>query len=524
MALVPFRNHWWHVTLYVSARGLTTGPMPCGDATVEVELDFVDHRLRVRTSDGRAAGLPAARPACRARASTTTSFAALAEVGVDARDQPASRSTSATARRSPTTRCTTATTRTRSSAAGGSCAAPTHVLARFASRFNGKASPTHLFWHGFDLAHARFSGRRAPPIEGADPVTAEAYSHEVIAFGWWPGDDRLDAFPAFYSYTAPEPDGLRDQPLEPAGARVAGHRQRLARDPALRRRPRGRRPGRRAARVLRERLPRGRRRRRLGRRRVRDRPLMTAGLEPPVEAYLAELVARLRGALGERFTGAWLFGSAAAGDFDPARSDLDVQAVSEVALALGEREHLAAALSHEALPCPVRGLELGALRPSRAADPAGPLAVPAQQGPRMDRHVAFDPADEDPRFWFVLDVAIGREAGRPLAGPAAAEVFPPPPRPLVLASLREALAWFHGNDPVGAQAVLAACRAWAWAAAGPLADEGRRRTLGRRAAGRPGSGPRCARPPRRRHAAAARGRRVAAIMALVAPALAGPAS
>jgi hypothetical protein len=91
------------------------------------------------------------------------------------------------------------------------------VLARFAGRFNGKASPVQLFWHGFDLAHGRFSGRPAPVNPDADPVTAEAYSHEVIAFGFWPGDARQTPFPAFYSYTAPEPEGLADRPLA-AGA------------------------------------------------------------------------------------------------------------------------------------------------------------------------------------------------------------------------------------------------------------------------------------------------------------------
>jgi hypothetical protein len=92
------------------------------------------------------------------------------------------------------------------------------VLAELASRFNGKASPIHLFWHSFDLAHARFSGRRAPVPEGIDAVSAEAYSHEVIAFGFWPGDDRRNPYPAFYSYTAPEPDRLAAEPLEPAQA------------------------------------------------------------------------------------------------------------------------------------------------------------------------------------------------------------------------------------------------------------------------------------------------------------------
>jgi hypothetical protein len=82
----------------------------------------------------------------------------------------------------------------------------------------GKASPVHLFWHSFDLAYARYSGRPAPSTEASDPVSAEAYSHEVIAFGFWPGDERTTPYPAYYSYTAPEPDGLPAQPLDPAAA------------------------------------------------------------------------------------------------------------------------------------------------------------------------------------------------------------------------------------------------------------------------------------------------------------------
>lgn len=101
-------------------------------------------------------------------------------------------------------------------------AATEHVLGRFASGFTGKASPVQLFWHSFDLAHARYSGRPAPVAPGADRVTAEAYSHEVIAFGFWPGDDRRTPYPAFYSYAAPEPDGLRDEPLAPDGAEWQG--------------------------------------------------------------------------------------------------------------------------------------------------------------------------------------------------------------------------------------------------------------------------------------------------------------
>ena len=216
MALVPPRNHWWHVTLYVSAHGLTTGRMPYGDIWVEIEFDFVVHQVVVRTSEGRTARI-ALRDRVACARFYADLFAALQDVGVDVEilarpydlgDSPPfaddrlhdSYDADAVERYWRILRRTD------------------EVLAGFASGFSGKTSPTHLFWHGFDLAHARYSGRRAPPIPGADPVTAEAYSHEVIAFGWWPGDERTTPFPAFYSYTSPEPDGLREQPLEPAEA------------------------------------------------------------------------------------------------------------------------------------------------------------------------------------------------------------------------------------------------------------------------------------------------------------------
>jgi hypothetical protein len=215
MALVPPRNHWWHVTLYPSARGVTTGPMPHGDRTAEIELDLVEHRLAVRASDGRTGGFE-----LHDRLSSADFHrelgAALADAGIDVPvhaepfdlgDSPPfpedtthdAYDAAAVGRWWEVLRRTDA------------------VLAAFASDFAGKASPSHLFWHSLDLAHARFSGRRAPGIPGADRVTAEAYSHELVAFGWWPGDERT-AFPAFYSYTAPEPAGLREQPLEPAEA------------------------------------------------------------------------------------------------------------------------------------------------------------------------------------------------------------------------------------------------------------------------------------------------------------------
>ena len=185
-----------------------------------------------------------------------------------------------------------------------------------------------------------------------------------------------------------------------------------------------------------------------------------------VETYLARLVAKIRDGLGDRLVGAWLFGSGALGDFDPATSDLDVQVVTTVRLPRAERENLAAGLSHPALVCPVRGLELVLYARDDLHDPFGPaFQLNLNTGPRMAQHAAYDPS-EDPRFWFVIDVAIGREAGRALAGPPPADVFPELPAPLVLASLQQALAWFATNDPRGGHAALAAARAWAWAEEG----------------------------------------------------------
>ena len=216
MALVPPRNHWWHVTLYVSARGITTGPMPYGGRTAEVELDLVDHRLVVRASDGATAGFALRdRPACADFHRSLGGALARAGVDVPVHEEPFDLGDSPPFPRDTIHDAYDAGAVERWWAV---LRATDAVFDRFRSDFAGKASPAHLFWHSLDFAHARFSGRRAPVVEGADRVTREAYSHEVIAVGWWPGDARTTPFPAFYSYTAPEPAGLRDQPLEPAQA------------------------------------------------------------------------------------------------------------------------------------------------------------------------------------------------------------------------------------------------------------------------------------------------------------------
>lgn len=187
---------------------------------------------------------------------------------------------------------------------------------------------------------------------------------------------------------------------------------------------------------------------------------MAAGAD--IDAYLAGLVDRLRGRLGERLAGVWLFGSGALGDFDPVKSDLDVQAVTTNRIDRAELCVLAGELSHPAYACPVRGLELVIYAREDLDDPLGPaFQLNLNTGPRMQQHLALDP-DDATRFWFVLDVAIGREAGRALLGPRPDEVFPPMPEPLVRASLQRALDWFAANDATGDQAALAAARASVW--------------------------------------------------------------
>lgn len=220
MALVPPRNHWWHTTLYVSTRGLTTGPMPAGDRWAEVEFDFVAHRLRVHTSDGGEGGFALVdRLACADFHDQL--FATLGELGVavEIHAQPFDLPDSTPFAQDHEHDAYDADAVQRY---WRILSASRRVLDALASEFAGKQSPAHLFWHGFDLAQSRYSGRRAPAVEGADAVTAEAYSHEVIAFGFWPGDDRTTPFPAFYSYTAPEPDGLREEPLDGGAWQEAG--------------------------------------------------------------------------------------------------------------------------------------------------------------------------------------------------------------------------------------------------------------------------------------------------------------
>jgi hypothetical protein len=182
--------------------------------------------------------------------------------------------------------------------------------------------------------------------------------------------------------------------------------------------------------------------------------------------YARELARRVEAQLGSDLVGIWLIGSCALGDFDPERSDVDIQAVTRGTLSVEKRRALAATLSHRSLPCPARGLEFVLYAAEGLTGPDAPrFQLNLNTGRDLPERLDLDPADQ-PRFWFVIDIAIGREHGIPLAGPPPGEVLPEIPRELALAALTDALAWFERNEGHSAQTLLAACRASAYAGEG----------------------------------------------------------
>jgi hypothetical protein len=209
LASTPPRNHWWNVPLYVDVRGLTTRRLHQGDTTFQIDFDFVDHSLIVRTHDGRSRSLALA-DGVPVAAFDTWLHRKLGELGIDVeiKEQPFGVPITTPF---PEDREHASWDRDAIERFGRILDWSDGVFEEFSGWFSGKTSPVHLFWHSLDLAVTRFSGRPAPAID-ADPVTQEAYSGEVISFGFWAGDDNLEDA-AYYSYTAPEPDGLRDQPL-----------------------------------------------------------------------------------------------------------------------------------------------------------------------------------------------------------------------------------------------------------------------------------------------------------------------
>jgi hypothetical protein len=218
LSLTPWLNHSWQVPFYVTARGVATSLIPYGTDALDIEFDFIGHRLVGRSSSGRAAELAL-------RAMTVADFyeealSLLRELGVSVTIDPRPNELA------------DAIPFNQDRRHGAYDAEAVHRFWRallqadrlfklFRTGFLGKASPVHLFWGGFDLAVTRFSGRRAPLHPGgipglSDRVTREAYSHEVSSAGFWPGSDQFPQA-AFYSYAYPQPDGFAKASM-PAGA------------------------------------------------------------------------------------------------------------------------------------------------------------------------------------------------------------------------------------------------------------------------------------------------------------------
>ena len=215
LELAPMVNHWWQVALYVTARGLTTSPIPSGQGVFEVDFDFIDHELLLRTSDGEQRVLALeARPVAEFYRDV---MATLRSLGIDV-------SINDTPQEIPDD--LTRFSEDRHHAAYDpeyvhrwwlALVQADSVLKEFRARFTGKCSPVHFFWGSFDLAVTRFSGRPAPERPGADPVTREAYCEEVSSVGFWPGTEQLGG-PAFYSYATPEPPGFSTAAIRPRAA------------------------------------------------------------------------------------------------------------------------------------------------------------------------------------------------------------------------------------------------------------------------------------------------------------------
>jgi hypothetical protein len=218
LALEPMTNHWWQVTLYVSARGLSTSLMHAGDRGLEAEFDFLAHQLELRTTDGavrRVALEP--RSVASFYAATMKALDELA-IPVQIGRRPNEVVEAIPFDEDEVHRSYDADAAQRFWLA---LVQMHRGLSVFRSRFVGKASPVHFFWGGADICTTRFSGRPAPKHRGGVPncpdfVQWAAYSHEVSSCGYWPGGGDEGAF---YAYAYPEPEGFADWPVEPPGAR-----------------------------------------------------------------------------------------------------------------------------------------------------------------------------------------------------------------------------------------------------------------------------------------------------------------
>jgi hypothetical protein len=215
LALTPRTNHFWNIAFQVTSHGLATPLLRSGDRALTITFDFVTHQLVIQCSDGATETIPL-------EPRTVADFYrlvmdALRRLSIDVRiwpmpveipDHPI-RFELDTVHRSYDAKYANAFFR--------ALVAMKPVFESFRCGFAGKCSPVHFFWGSFDLAVTRFSGRRAPERPGADAITRESYSHEVISHGFWPGGGPVQE-PVFYAYAAPEPGGLKTASIRPAAA------------------------------------------------------------------------------------------------------------------------------------------------------------------------------------------------------------------------------------------------------------------------------------------------------------------
>jgi enamine deaminase RidA (YjgF/YER057c/UK114 family) len=214
LALATPVNHWWHVALYVTPAGLSTSAMPYDGGAVDIEFDFLRHALHIRTSTGATRSIALAPRSCAdfyVEYMTT-----LRDLGIGVQIWP--RAVEVPDPVSfPQDRVHASYDPEAVRRLHRILVEVDRVFHIFRGQFIGKCSPVHFFWGSFDLCVTRFSGRRAPPRPGADDMTREAYSHEVISAGFWPGSGPVQE-PAFYCYAAPEPPGFSSATLRPSAA------------------------------------------------------------------------------------------------------------------------------------------------------------------------------------------------------------------------------------------------------------------------------------------------------------------
>ncbi len=216
---MPWINHSWHATFYVTSRGLTTSLIPHGNRAFQIDLDFIGHRLAITASDGRTGGFELAPQTVAAFYHRLMDELRLLDLPVRIVARPNEVTEATPFDRDEVHRDYDADAVNRF---WRMLVQAQRVMLEFRSRFIGKCSPVHLFWGAMDLAVTRFSGRTAPLHPGGIPnlpdrVTREAYSHEVSSCGFWAGTPPVD-YPAFYSYAYPEPPGFAEAKITPAGA------------------------------------------------------------------------------------------------------------------------------------------------------------------------------------------------------------------------------------------------------------------------------------------------------------------